>query len=200
MNIISCIISFLYIKPQPFQEIEDKGNCCIISFLYIKPQLVDRTSRQHASCIISFLYIKPQRSATKINARCVVLYRFSTSNHNNKVILLGNVGLYYIVSLHQTTTRINAYSTDFLLYYIVSLHQTTTRIIGGRLTSELYYIVSLHQTTTEKEYYKKVFELYYIVSLHQTTTTLQMWHQRMVVVLYRFSTSNHNNGCAHSSA
>ena len=35
---------------------------CIISFLYIKPQLKKVVSELQNGCIISFLYIKPQRS------------------------------------------------------------------------------------------------------------------------------------------
>ena len=35
--------------------------------------------------------------------------------------------LYYIVSLHQTTTDNIALFKNSLLYYIISLHQTTTR-------------------------------------------------------------------------
>ena len=55
-------------------------------------------------CIISFLYIKPQ-PGIDINVRqLVVLYRFSTSNHNKIQIWLLFILLYYIVSLHQTTT------------------------------------------------------------------------------------------------
>ena len=36
----------------------------------------------HYSCIISFLYIKPQLAVTLTLCARVVLYRFSTSNHN----------------------------------------------------------------------------------------------------------------------
>ena len=56
--------------------------------------------------------------------------------------------LYYIVSLHQTTTFPNSLSPVMRLYYIVSLHQTTTADVMGHDYKELYYIVSLHQTTT----------------------------------------------------
>ena len=56
--------------------------------------------------------------------------------------------LYYIVSLHQTTTYNGKQVTDQLLYYIVSLHQTTTCRPSTCSCRALYYIVSLHQTTT----------------------------------------------------
>ena len=38
--------------------------------------------------------------------------------------------------------------TRIELYYIVSLHQTTTNQMKMQLPIMLYYIVSLHQTTT----------------------------------------------------
>ena len=166
--------------------------CCIKSFLHIKPQ--HRGVHFHAvrGCIILFLYIKPQLFNASPNGEKVVLYRFSTSNHNSNSLFTSIIRLYYIVSLHQTTTRPSPLSTSRTLYYIVSLHQTTTW--GGRLRSGrkvvlyrfstsnhnrksrttiavmLYYIVSLHQTTTIKRKQTCQNKLYYIVSLHQTTT------------------------------
>ena len=99
------------------------------------------------------------------------------------------------------------------LYYIVSLHQTTTELIAEVQPARLYYIVSLHQTTTFRSYSYISAALYYIVSLHQTTTSLfcsitlpsciisflyikpqldVSSIRSAFVVLYRFSTSNHN--------
>ena len=78
----SCIISFLYIKPQPDTTFALTPNGCIISFLYIKPQPVIQYKSLTRSCIISFLYIKPQQAETPTAITTVVLYRFSTSNHN----------------------------------------------------------------------------------------------------------------------
>ena len=58
---------------------------CIISLFYIKPQLKYETEDGQVCCIISLFYIKPQRSnSRKISIR-VALYRYSTSNHNNKL-------------------------------------------------------------------------------------------------------------------
>ena len=56
----------------------------------------------------------------------VVLYRFSTSNHNHRAHSPHTLKLYYIVSLHQTTTHQGLRRQAQSLYYIVSLHQTTT--------------------------------------------------------------------------
>ena len=78
----------------------------------------------------------------------VVLYRFSTSNHNVTIFIYRPTKLYYIVSLHQTTTKLGMMIYQVLLYYIVSLHQTTTNDVFYTCGMRLYYIVSLHQTTT----------------------------------------------------
>ena len=121
---------------------------CIISFLYIKPQPKPPKPLSLTSCIISFLYIKPQLTPIPIFNLFVVLYRFSTSNHNRTQRMETNKGLYYIVSLHQTTTGLAPPPRYTLLYYIVSLHQTTTNALYPRMFVLLYYIVSLHQTTT----------------------------------------------------
>ena len=81
---------------------------CIISFLYIKPQPSQTMAHTFVGCIISFLYIKPQHRQGARAARAVVLYRFSTSNHNFSVKRKTLHLLYYIVSLHQTTTNSSA--------------------------------------------------------------------------------------------
>ena len=103
-------------------------SCCIISFLYIKPQPFIPCVTSTSCCIISFLYIKPQPPAVKLLVRAVVLYRFSTSNHNFHHNKRKIFALYYIVSLHQTTTYAAWEIDGNRLYYIVSLHQTTTFI------------------------------------------------------------------------
>gem|GEM_PF-1138962 len=106
----SCIISFLYIKPQHIGIGFILRLSCIISFLYIKPQPRRALQEQHQCCIISFLYIKPQRCNLHKAYVTVVLYRFSTSNHNHHSTAYDHYQLYYIVSLHQTTTGIPFWS------------------------------------------------------------------------------------------
>ena len=110
MSSSSCIISFLYIKPQLSLDNAAPIQSCIISFLYIKPQ--------HVCCHIVLLFVVLYRFSTSnhndteglINSQAVVLYRFSTSNHNVRVRKNKGNALYYIVSLHQTTTLIYAKS------------------------------------------------------------------------------------------
>ena len=103
--LVGCIISFLYIKPQLPMMLAMVTKCCIISFLYIKPQQPLSVQWSSICCIISFLYIKPQPFASIFCKLLVVLYRFSTSNHNLMCIYSLVPALYYIVSLHQTTTE-----------------------------------------------------------------------------------------------
>ena len=77
------------------------------------------------------------------------------------------------------------------LYYIVSLHQTTTNITAFKNLTSLYYIVSLHQTTTigtlSLQINSCIISFLYIKPQQSIT---YLWNA--AVVLYRFSTSNHN--------
>ena len=122
----SCVISFFYIKPQPFQPADKPAVRCVISFFYIKPQHSKMAFRKMHSCVISFFYIKPQQKSQKFSAstgcvisffyikpqqnfrnpppKYVVLYPSSTSNHNHKWAKIAAEGLCYILLLHQTTT------------------------------------------------------------------------------------------------
>ena len=145
VSVFCCIISFLYIKPQPRFCQSMRGYCCIISFLYIKPQLITslyvwargciisflyikpqqgwRTSAGNACCIISFLYIKPQLQQLRLTLGAVVLYRFSTSNHNYGIDGLDVLQLYYIVSLHQTTTCTTYIISNQSFDYFIGQHE-----------------------------------------------------------------------------
>ena len=169
MKRISCIISFLYIKPQhnalPYQICQS----CIISFLYIKPQPVGLVSVSASGCIISFLYIKPQLERSPLFFASVVLYRFSTSNHNPKLVLWQQVT---VVLYRFSTSNHNQFTDTSLreeLYYIVSLHQTTT--VGWVTTLSIGCIISFLYIKPQPSSWPK---------------------QYANVVLYRFSTSNHN--------
>ena len=145
---LCCIISSLYIKPQP--SVKDLVLFLVVLYrlstsnhnlgygypvkasLYYIVSLHQNTTLPRSyppmvSCIISSLYIKPQLSGSKPLSRAVVLYRLSTSNHNSDEPRETIIKLYYIVSLHQTTTQFLVNTNDVKLYYIVSLHQTTTR-------------------------------------------------------------------------
>ena len=57
---VHCILSFFYIKPQPFRVLRCCSYNCILSFFYIKPQLLLCSHTACLHCILSFFYIKPQ--------------------------------------------------------------------------------------------------------------------------------------------
>ena len=69
-----CIISLIYIKPQRCQGRGEESRCCIISLIYIKPQLKVPCGRCISCCIISLIYIKPQQSLRGVLPVVVVLY------------------------------------------------------------------------------------------------------------------------------
>ena len=124
--IVSCLISLFYIKPQPNCFPLPYGLCCLISLFYIKPQLNMIIFLYTVSCLISLFYIKPQPYRAGGNILFVVLYPYSTSNHNltNEVIYSHSVVLYpYSTSNHNYD--IETFS-NVLLSYILILHQTTT--------------------------------------------------------------------------
>ena len=99
---------------------------CIISCHYIKPQQRSRISCLKMCCIISCHYIKPQPMHQSKPHAYVVLYHVTTSNHNGDDDVKQLKKLYYIMSLHQTTTDALSVCVREWLYYIMSLHQTTT--------------------------------------------------------------------------
>ena len=120
----------------------------VTPFFYIKPQRGDKTTIQPKVVLYRFSTSNHNTPTLTQVSNYVVLYRFSTSNHNNLRSSSSNLWLYYIVSLHQTTTEREFETIMLSLYYIVSLHQTTTPSTIRLNTTLLYYIVSLHQTTT----------------------------------------------------
>ena len=121
-----CILSKFYIKPQ--QPFSSTAFCagCILSKFYIKPQLKIVHRLQPCRCILSKFYIKPQPVEIFDFFRCVVSYRNSTSNHNDRLDRFFLFWLYLIEILHQTTTTILVKSNHVRLYLIEILHQTTT--------------------------------------------------------------------------
>ena len=102
-----CLISLFYIKPQRRLQGNDNGKRCLISLFYIKPQLLTFSYNNAHSCLISLFYIKPQQSAAVRFLQRVVLYPYSTSNHNLLSIICASfaVVLYpYSTSNHNCQT------------------------------------------------------------------------------------------------
>ena len=128
---------FMSLPVAGFSRVHKPTSWFALHFIYERGvYLVLVTQRQQAStiCLLPwgwpssvtpFFYIKPQRGDKTTIQPKVVLYRFSTSNHNSTINEKGYNELYYIVSLHQTTTYFQR-AYFFGGYYIVSLHQTTT--------------------------------------------------------------------------
>ena len=143
----SCIISFLYIKPQLKSSPVKYFTLYYIVSLH-QTTTCSSSSRRLLRCIISFLYIKPQRSDLRAKTGQVVLYRFSTSNHNPMVEESSGrpVALYrFSTSNHNATASMLRIRLVVLYRFSTSNHNSA--YVRMR-TRTLYYIVSLHQTTT----------------------------------------------------
>ena len=192
--LLCCILSKFYIKPQ--QRIRHKigHSCCILSKFYIKPQLVPCGKCEDCRCILSKFYIKPQLAGRLTEARQVVSYRNSTSNHNKISCRLFFNWLYLIEILHQTTTTFGAIPLLFRLYLIEILHQTTTLssvLLGpsGCILSKFYIkpqpVANDHPRATVVSYRNST-------SNHNFTGCATFQDR---VVSYRNSTSNHNLAC-----
>ena len=147
ISCVCCHISLFYIKPQLATFALMPTVCCHISLFYIKPQLLGAVRSAVDSCHISLFYIKPQLFYVNNDSVDVVIYRYSTSNHNSVRMSIIAVMLSYIVILHQTTTR----------------------------REGMCDILSCH------------ISLFYIKP--QRVPTSYAWN---AVVIYRYSTSNHN--------
>ena len=125
---------------------------------------------EHGSCVIFLFYIKPQLKLSLKFVNVVVLYFYSTSNHNCDAKSLQNIWLCYISILHQTTTFRVFRRSWVELCYISILHQTTTLRRRTVVATMLCYISILHQTTTLRRRTVVATMLCYISILHQTTT------------------------------
>ena len=110
----------------------------------MKQQRIMQREYNSQDCIISFLYIKPQLPPYWLFRDAVVLYRFSTSNHNCTYIYALVLVLYYIVSLHQTTTE-RALNRRFFcciisFLYIKPQPHTILRALARRCIISFLYI------------------------------------------------------------
>ena len=125
------------------------------------------------NCLISSFYIKPQLPCLHTKWQSIVLYRLSTSNHNYSI---ENLAIERIVLYRLSTSNHNSRSHSLakdILSYIVFLHQTTTvfclAIVAANCLISSFYIKP------------------------------QLWGAKRNdsgIVLYRLSTSNHNDLCA----
>ena len=98
---------------------------CLAGF-YVKPQHINLFSTTR--CIISFLYIKPQLKTILARLYLVVLYRFSTSNHNAAHSVSGSppVVLYrFSTSNHNLFNSCSMRSAVVLYRFSTSNHNST---------------------------------------------------------------------------
>ena len=166
-----CLISLFYIKPQLFSLYNDTRNGCLISLFYIKPQLKAPFIIQYAVVLYLYSTSNHNNNDEQRTDFGVVLYLYSTSNHNflNAEPYCFGVVLYlYSTSNHNSDCRV---FQKHMLSYIFILHQTTTMDIKIRTAIRLSYIFILHQTTTHNSFFIFVLRLSYIFILHQTTTS-----------------------------
>ena len=143
-----------------------------LSYIVILHQTTTGSHRRlsQRGCHISLFYIKPQPLGAVSTAVDVVIYRYSTSNHNRR--------LWFTPS---TSVVIYRYST--------SNHNFTRFSI---IVASLSYIVILHQTTTTGCYCHQTTRCH--ISLFYIKPQLAEARQKAeLVVIYRYSTSNHNN-------
>ena len=129
----------------------------------------NRISRKISCCLISLFYIKPQLPDYNPATMEVVLYPYSTSNHNTLARLVCLLKLSYILILHQTTTAtiedLKSSSCFISLFYIKPQHNSYTLVPIS--------VVLYPYSTSNHNYQGKGIRLVH-------------------VVLYPYSTSNHN--------
>ena len=100
---LHCLISLFYIKPQPGETMtyldaivlylfstsnhnssSSSVTAALLSYISFLHQTTTISSQEvlQANCLISLFYIKPQQMSDYSLPRLIVLYLFSTSNHN----------------------------------------------------------------------------------------------------------------------
>ena len=102
--------------------------CAELSYTSFLHQTTTKSSSTcpHTHCLILLFYIKPQQVGKTINFKDIVLYVFSTSNHNRDWWWSCATLLSYTSFLHQTTTWTCNPQGSLVLSYTSFLHQTTT--------------------------------------------------------------------------
>ena len=97
--IVLSYISFLHQTTTSIQKTLLLDHC-LISLFYIKPQLIQFTKVGSPYCLISLFYIKPQLCQCSLGCVFIVLYLFSTSNHNS----FSHAGLLMFIVLYLFST------------------------------------------------------------------------------------------------
>ena len=103
-EVVSCISSVSYIKPQLYTVFTFTRVCCISSVSYIKPQPVLMVYNVFISCISSVSYIKPQPIISNKLYTNILLILFMIKN--------GCVGFVYIAKILKKL-QLNRFADDF---------------------------------------------------------------------------------------
>ena len=144
MIAVSCLISLFYIKPQQYTTKSLCGTGCLISLFYIKPQPVISCYRLDHVVLYPYSTSNHNFILLLICVRFVVLYPYSTSNHNSCRSLTPSNQLSYILILHQTTTRrlpcLSVSSCLISLFYIKPQHNDVSIPSGQGCLISLFYI------------------------------------------------------------
>ena len=139
---------------------------CLISLFYIKPQLFVTSILYKGSCLISLFYIKPQQVSVGFMGIEVVLYRYSTSNHNAMVLPSSLTVLSYIVILHQTTTAMPF--TELSVCCLISLFYIKPQLffawvfVDNRCLISLFYIKPQRLECSNSQARRCLISLFYI--------------------------------------
>ena len=186
----------------------------MISLFYIKPQLKFAFCAYIRSCFIPLFYIKPQPPSKYSSLNSVVLYLYSTSNHNRVIPFETKHELFYTSILHQTTTRVFGEVSQrgcFIpLFYIKPQLKTKKEWKRKCCFIPLFYIKPQLRPMQGLLWRCCFIPLFYIKPQLCAQSWLRTWRcfiplfyikpQRRAgveraryVVLYLYSTSNHNN-------
>ena len=187
----SCVISFFYIKPQPWPGITIFAEVA----LYLSSTSNHNSKHPMSAPPMVALYLS---STSNHNLRTltvcsviVALYLSSTSNHNTHALILRDLEVALYLSSTSNHNPQMSLTADYVLRYIFLLHQTTTvpitlaRLLGCVIS--FFYIKPQPEAVHCLRSHRCVISFFYIKP--QLKILLSIF---IAVALYLSSTSNHN--------
>ena len=213
-QILCCLSSCSYIKPQRSSRAYSSGCSCLSSCSYIKPQPSTKAAFTSFRCLSSCSYIKPQPASPTGVRPDVVYHLVPTSNHNSASRENPQCLLFIILFLHQTTTRRKLYKFPTMLFIILFLHQTTTIVLfqcrlwsclsscsyikpqlptflGGHITVVYHLVPTSNHNAFTFPYYRALV-VYHLVPT--SNHNFVVGHELLAEVVYHLvPTSNHNS-------
>ena len=141
--------------------------------------------------IVPLFYIKPQPAAWCPSSNRIVLYLYSTSNHNLNQLFSTSKELFYTFILHQTTTyctfSLSNFNCFIPLFYIKPQPNCVTFDWESDCFIPLFYIKPQPALLGDKS--GSIVLYLYSTSNHNLD---QIFGKHLPIVLYLYSTSNHN--------